>query len=63
MAKLRTDLRAACEANDVLRGVQFAKHEATGLPFESLAWFELTRDPNSRLGQWDAKTKECGVLD
>lgn len=63
VAKLRTLLLAASEANDVLRAVQFAKHEATGLPFESLAWFELTTDPNSRLGQWDAKTKEYGFLD
>ncbi len=47
----------------MLRAVQFAKHESTGLPFESLAWFELTADPNSRLGQWGAKTKEYGFLD
>jgi hypothetical protein len=58
--ELRAALRAAALVNARLIAIQNSKHEISGLPFDSLAWFESSDDPSARLPQWERLIADYG---
>lgn len=59
VAKLKTALLAARDANAIVQAVQVAQHEATTLPFEPLGWMEF----GWRLDTWLDAVKAAGLDD